>query len=386
MNRVGRGRVYLDHHATTPLGTAAREAMVRAMEAGPGNPSSPHGDGRQARSMLETARRQVAEAAGAAPREVVFTSGGTEAVDAAVLGVGEAMGARTVWCDPGAHPCLRAACEGVAAGLGEGVRWVPTVAGKGGMHDVAALDAALATGGPGALVAVSLVQHETGGMADLAALGRVCNGRGALLVLDAVQALGKVALDLQASGAVAAALSGHKLGGPAGVGALWLGAGVKIRQRVRGGGQERGVRAGTENLLGAVGFGAAAAEVGARLGAMAGVGALRDVVAARMEALGAVVNDTERPRVATVVHASWEGLAAQELVAALDLEGFAVSAGAACSSGRVEPSESVLRMYPEAPWRAGGALRVSLGPSTTEAEVRGFGEALARVLPRFRGS
>lgn len=376
-------RVYLDHHATTPLAPMAREAMLRAMAAGPGNPSSPHADGRRARTMLETARRQVSEAVGAAPRELVFTSGGTEAVDAAVVGVGEAAEARAVWCDPGAHPCLRAACEGLAWARGVALRYIPTVPGAGGLHDLAALDAALGAEPRGTLVAVSVVQHETGGVADLAALSRVCNGRGALLVLDAVQALGKVALDLQGSGAVAAALSAHKLGGPAGVGALWLAAGVGIRQRVRGGGQERGVRAGTENLLGAVGFGAAATQAAVRRAAMPAVGALRDRIVAQLVALGATVNDDHRPRVDTVAHASWEGLAAQELVAALDLEGFSVSAGAACSSGKVEPSESVLRMYPEAPWRASGALRVSLGPDTTGAEVGAFCEALARVLPRF---
>ncbi|MBL8602896.1 MAG: aminotransferase class V-fold PLP-dependent enzyme [Myxococcales bacterium] len=380
---MGSPRIYLDHHATTPLSALARAAMCDALDAGPGNPSSPHLSGRAARSRLENARRQVAEALAAPPRELVFTSGGTEAVALAVWGLGASLGARRVFVDPGAHPCLRAAAEGFAAQAGLALEALPLVPGAGGLHDLEALGRRLSETGRGALLGVSLVQHETGGVADLEGLGRVAAAHSATLVVDAVQAFGKLPLRPGEGPAAAVAVSSHKIGGPAGVGALWLRAGLPIVQRQTGGGQERGLRAGTENLVGAVGFGAAASALGERLDAMPAVARRRDKILARLCAYGASVSDPQRPRVATAAHVAWPGLAAQELVAALDLEGVSVSSGAACSSGKAEPSESLLRMAPHEPWRAAGALRVSLGPSTTDDEVADFEARFARVWARF---
>lgn len=373
--------IYLDHHATTRLAPEAAEAMRRALDEGiPGNPSSVHAAGRQARRRIEDARHALAEVLGATPREIVFTSGGTEAVHLGVAGVGEAIGASRVVCDPGAHPCLRAACEALAANVGAHFSWLPTRA--GGDVDDGALGEAIRAG---ALVAVTLVQHETGAVTRWRAVRDACASAGATLVIDAVQALGKVPLDVGVTGAAAVALSAHKIGGPAGVGALWLAAGARVVQRVRGGGQERGVRAGTENLLGVVGFGAAASTVTRRLRAMTEVARRRDVIERAVLAAGdVVVNGIERERVATASHVSIRGLSGQELVAALDLEGLCVSSGAACSSGRAEPSESLLRLYPGEAWRADGALRVTLAPCTTDAEAARAAEVIPALIARVR--
>ncbi len=376
-------RVYLDHHATTPLGDAACAAMARWIADGHhGNPSSVHTAGRSARAALEDARLAVAKAIGAAPREVVFTSGGTEAVHLAVGGVGDALVPSRVLCDPGAHPCLRAACEALATRHGVRFDWLPLLAGAEGALDLEATRAMLSER---AFVAVSAVQHETGAITPLRGLHDAVHGARGVWVLDAAQALGKVALDAATLGAAAVSLSAHKIGGPAGVGALWLRAGERVVQRQTGGGQERGVRAGTENALGAVGFGAAAGEVRARLAAMPAVAQRRDRIERALVAAGrVVVNGASRERVATACHVSIEGVSGHELVAALDLEGVEVSSGAACSSGRAEPSESLLRIAPGEGWRAMSALRVTLGPETTDAEVALACETIPAVIARLR--
>lgn len=373
--------IYLDHHATTRLAPEAAAAMRRALDEGlPGNPSSVHAAGRQARRRIEDARHALAEVIGATPREIVFTSGGTEAVHLGVAGVGEAIRASRVVCDPGAHPCLRAACEALAASVGAPFSWLPTRAG-GDVDDDAFAESITS----GALVAVTLVQHETGAVTRWRAVRDACARVKATLVIDAVQALGKVPLDVGVTGAAAVAFSAHKIGGPTGVGALWLAAGARVVQRVRGGGQERGVRAGTENMLGVVGFGAAASTVARRLAAMSAVARRRDVIERAVLSSGdALVNGIERERVATASHVSIRGLSGQELVAALDLEGFCVSSGAACSSGRAEPSESLLRLYPGEAWRAEGALRVTLAPDTTDAEAERAAEVIPALIARVR--
>lgn len=371
-------RVYLDHHASAPLGAEARAAMVEAMGGDAGNPSSLHREGRRARDLLERARVDVARAIGAREREVVFTSGGTEAVHLGVRGLGEVGEVSRVLCDPGAHPCLRAACEALARRRGVALDWIRCGAGVPDYAGEYPLD--------GALVAIAWVQHETGRVAEGAeGLIARARGRGAKVVVDAVQALGKVPLDVRALGAAAVALSSHKIGGPQGIGALWVAPGERVAPRLTGGGQERGLRAGTENLLCAAGFGAAARSVPARLAAMPAVAARRARIERALLDLGADAS-CEGPRVATVSHVAVRGCDGAELVAGFDLEGVAVSSTAACSSGRSEPSESLLRLFPEAPWRASSALRVSLGPSTTDGDVTRFIEVAPTVISRLRGA
>lgn len=373
-------RIYLDHHASAPLCAPARDAMIDAMARGAGNPSSLHREGRRARDLVERARADLAAAVRARPRELAFTSGGTEAVHLGVVGVGEGSGVTRVLCDPGAHPCVRAACEALARRRGVAMAWIPCAAGVPDYDAAVDLD--------GALVALSWVQHETGRVATGAAsLIARASARGAKVVVDAVQALGKVPLDAPSLGAAAVALSAHKIGGPQGVGALWIAAGERVAQQLTGGGQERGLRAGTENVLGVAGFGAAAREVPSRLAAMGEVAARRDRVERALRAVdGVEVSVGEGDRVATVSHVAVRGCDGAELVAAFDLEGIALSSTAACSSGRSEPSESLLRLFPEAPWRASSALRVSLGPSTTDDEVARFVAAAPGVIARLRAA
>jgi cysteine desulfurase len=373
-------RVYLDHHASAPLCRASRDAMTRAMEGEHGNPSSLHREGRRARDAVEQARASLAQSLGCAARELVFTSGGTEALHLAVLGVGEAHEARAVLCDPGAHPALRAACEALAARRGVAFEFLPAEQGAA-VYDPARV-------APGALVALSWVQHETGRRADdAAALIAEANGRGASVVIDAVQAFGKVPLAPRALGAAAVALSAHKIGGPPGVGVLWLTPGQRVSATLRGGGQERGLRAGTEPLLAAVGFGAAASTVDDRLAAQPRIAALRDRVERALLATGeAYPSLNDDARVATVSHVALRGCDGAELVASFDLEGVALSSRAACSSGRSEPSESLLRLFADAPWRASSALRVSLGPETTDGDVAHFERVATTVIARVRGA
>jgi cysteine desulfurase len=271
--------------------------------------------------------------------------------------------------------------ESLALERSVALRWIPT--GGEGAVDAAALAEAL-TGG--ALVALSWVQHETGRRADdAAALISGANARGASVVVDAVQALGKIPLSPPTLGAAAVAVSAHKIGGPQGVGALWLTPGQRVQATLRGGGQERGLRAGTEPLLAAVGFGAAAATLGDRLAAQARIGTLRDrIERAILETGEASPSLRGDARVATVSHVSLQGCDGAELVASFDLEGVALSSRAACSSGRSEPSETLLRLFADAPWRASSALRVSLGPETTEAEVAHFERVAPTVIARVR--
>lgn len=369
---TSRPRVYLDHHATTPLSPSARAAMAPLWEPGfVGNPSSAHREGRRARGMIDDARRAVAAAIGAAPSEVTFTSGGTEATHLAVRGLGLHPSVTSLWCDPGAHPCVVSAMES----LGLPVRWVPSD-----------LDAFAAVLEPGALVATAWVQHETGAIADVPGLGRLLAAHGARWVLDGVQALGKIPVAVTTAGAHAVTFSAHKLGGPQGVGALWARGTPPLATVMGGGGQERGLRGGTENLAGIVGFGAAAREAPSRLAAMGAVAALRDEVERTLVALGASAT-VGGPRVATVTHVAWrDAVDGAELVAAFDVEGVAVSSGSACSSGRARRSASIARLFPGEPWRAGSALRVSLSPGTSPAEVARFVEVAREVVPRFVGA
>ncbi len=370
-------RAYLDHHATTPIDDAAREAMREVLDGPPGNPSSTHADGRHARALLERARRQLAEATGAQTSDLVFTSGGTEAVHLAVQGLARHEAPAAVWCDPGAHACLVGALEAVATEARVPLRWIP--ARGDGTLDLEAFEAALGTA---ALVGVARVQHETGVLADAAKVSVIVRERGGRTVVDAVQALGKVPVDVATLGADATAFSAHKLGGPMGVGALWTRA--ALVPAMRGGGQERGLRPGTHNLVGAVGFGAAAARVDERLAAMDAVAALRDRIEATCISYGAEASASALPRVATAAHVAWRtAFEAPELVAAFDLAGVSVSAGSACSSGRARRSESMARLFPNDPWRAASSLRVTLGPTTTRADVEAFETAAAAVFPRF---
>ena len=365
--------IYLDHHAATPLAEGVAEAMREAAAEGWANPSSVHGPGRRARALLEEARRRVAAALGARPADLVFTSGGTEACDLAITGLGRPERIVT-WSI--AHPAVLAPAE----------RWAST----GVPLEVRpSLDAPRAEElSPGTLVVVPWVGHETGNVLDAEAIAHAARAAGARVVLDANQALGRLPIDVDALNPDAIAVASHKIGGPSGAGALWIRRDTGLEPQLAGGGQERGRRGGSPAVANLVGFGAACAAIEGRLEAMTRVGQWRDRLEARAVAAGAVVNGARvggvaRARVASATNVSFRGWKAEHLVAALDLEGLAVSAGAACSSGLAEPSPTVASLYPEEPWRAESAIRMSLGPEgLDDATIERAATLLERVVAR----
>jgi cysteine desulfurase len=386
MASYGHPRAYLDYNATAPLRPEAREAMLAAIDS-VGNPSSIHAEGRAARRIVEEARRAVAELAGVAPRCVVFTSGGTEAANLALNPAIDAPGleaplARLI-VGAGEHPCVL-----------QGHRFAPdSVAmaplGADGRIDLAALAALLAArDGRPALLALQGANNETGVIQPVAEAAALVHAAGGLVVCDAVQLAGRASLDIAALGADFLFLSAHKLGGPKGAGAL-----VAARSDVtigapllRGGGQERGARAGTENVAAIAGFGAAArvAAVEAASGS-ARLAELRDRLAARVRehASDVVIFGEAAPRLSNTLCFAVPGLAAATLVIALDLAGVAVSAGSACSSGKVGRSHVLDAMGVE-PELAAGAIRLSLGWASREADAARFEAAFAETMARLR--
>ena len=357
-------RVYLDYCAAAPLKPAARDAMLAAMER-IGNPSSVHGHGRAARRMLEDAREAVAAMAGAAPANTVFTSGGTEANNLALRGF------------PGRRIVVSALeHDSALAAAGENALRIPAT--PDGVADLAALEYLLKSDDRPALVSLMLVNNETGVIQPVRQAAELVRAHGGLLHCDAAQAAGRLPLDLPELGCHLLSLSAHKLGGPAGIGALAWVDGAVPRPRLVGGGQERGVRAGTQNLIGAAGFAAAAATAADDLARVGELARLRDLMERDLIARvpGLMVAGAGAPRVAAASCLVAAGRGGEKMVVRLDLAGFAVSAGSACSSGKVKPSH-VLAAMGFAPELAGSALRVSLGWGTTEDEALRFVDAYA---------
>ncbi len=377
--------IYLDHHASAPIVPAARAAMAAALDAPHGNPSSLHRAGRSVRARIEAARASIAATCGALPRELVFTSGGTEALHLAARCAVGADPLNQAWVDPGAHPALRAAIEAVARIHGATVRTLPPD--RRGLPDLEALRRALDSATGASLLGLTLVQHETGAIVDLPSLRAIARSGRVSLVLDAVQAFGKIPLDLGASGAVCAAISAHKIGGPTGIGAAWIRQDCRAVPFIEGGGQERGLRGGTENHIGIAGFGAAAEALPTRLAAMDSVARIRDRLEARLCAIeGVEPSIREGARVSTVSHAWIAGVDGSELVAALDLEGVWASSGPACSSGRGGVSASARAMFADRAERGAAPLRLSLGPETREDEVDRAADIFERVVARMRAA
>jgi cysteine desulfurase len=377
---VAAPRTYLDHNATAPLRPQARAAMVAALEA-VGKPSSVHADGRAARAVVEQARDAVAALAGAMPVDVVFTSGGTEANAMAL-----AQGAATrLLVGAGEHVCV---LEGHGFSRDD-TEVVPLL--SDGRIDLAWLEqrlAGLAGDGQRPLVALQLANNETGVLQPVRAAADLAHAAGGVLHCDAVQAAGRIALDITALGVDTMALSAHKIGGPQGAGALIMRPGHHLAAWLRGGGQERGRRAGTENVAGIAGFGAAAAVAREMLAAEAGrLAALRDhfeqgVLAAAPDT---VIFGRGAPRLPNTSSFALPGLTAETALIAFDLSGIALSSGAACASGKVARSHVLDAMGVE-PALAAGALRASLGWSTTESDVslalRGFAKVVSALRHR----
>ena len=376
--------VYADYAASAPLRPAARAAVLAALDvlARGGNPSSAHRAGAAARAALEDARAAVAAAIGAPPLEVVLTSGATEANNLALAGVAHARGrAARLAALATDHASVLAPARALAAG-GHGLTVLPVDA-EGGVAP-----AAVAAARPD-LLSVALVNAETGVVVDVPALAAAVHAAGGLLHVDAAQAATTCALDVGALGADLMTLSGHKVGGPPGAGALWVARGVALAPAQHGGAQEGGLRAGTEALPALAGFAAALGEaVAVRAAEAARLGRLQATLAAGLRRAWPDVRlaGAETPRRAPhVVNATFPGLNGETLVAALDLEGVAVATGSACAAGGAEPSH-VLRAMGWSRADAGAAVRVSLGWRSTEADVAAILARLTIVLDRLAPS
>ena len=383
---MAQPRAYLDYNATAPLAPAARQAMLDVLDL-PGNASSIHTEGRLARARIELARQQVAAIAQVSAAQVVFTASGTEAANMAltphVLTPGSARPIEWLFIAAGEHPCVLKGHRFAAANT----RMVPLTA--DGVLDLAILAEMLDEAGDSrVMLAVQAANNETGVLQPVVEAANLVHARGGIVVCDAVQAAGRIDCSAAALGADLLFFSAHKLGGPKGAGALVLTAsGTHISEvPVRGGGQERGLRGGTENVAAIAGFGAAAeVALGVREAEMERLERLRDLLERRLAEMFRDIEIFGR-KAGRLANTSCFALAdapAETLLIALDLEGLAVSSGSACSSGKVEASHVLSAMGVDAVL-AKGALRVSLGWDSKQADVDRFAEAFGKIVNNMR--
>jgi len=368
-------RIYLDANATTPLDSRVRAAMEPFLDCG--NASSPHLEGRDARAAIDRAREQVAALLGATPREIVFTSGGTEANALALLGTIAARRATRALCSAVEHPSVLRTLESLRPAVDVVVAPV-----DGEARVAADLGIPEGTG----LVSVMLANNETGTIQPVAEIAARARASGAVAHTDGVQACGKMPVDVRALGVDLLSLSAHKIHGPKGAGALFVRRGVRLAPVFHGGEHERGLRSGTENVAAIVGFGAAAelaarelpgrTERWARL-----TGLLADGVRARVA--GVLVNSPESGRVPNTVNLTIPGAEGEAVLLGLDLEGIAVATGSACSSGAAEPSH-VLQAMGRTRTETEQSIRISLHAESSEGDVAACLNALARVVKNLR--
>jgi cysteine desulfurase len=376
-------RVYFDHNATTPPDPSVVEAVVRALTVDFGNPSSVHYFGQQAKALLDEARSAVADLIGAEPAEVVFTGGGTEADNLAIRGAAEvleASGRRHLVASSIEHEAVLNTVKALSR-HGWTVSLLPVDA--SGIVSPAALEAVITP--ETALVSVMHANNEIGTVQPIAQLAAIAHARGALFHTDAVQSVAKIPVDVRALGVDLLSLSAHKFNGPKGVGALWIKRGTRLVATMTGGKHERNRRGGTENVPGIAGLGVAARLARKKAGDAVHVAALRD----RLERgiLAAVpdsaVNGALTPRVPNTTNISFDGVEAESLLIALDLEGYAVSTGSACSSGTLEPSH-VLRAMGLPSHRTQNSIRFSLGAGNTDAQVDALVHKIPTVVEKLR--
>ena len=377
--------VYFDHAATTPVRPEVLEAMLPFFSASWGNPSSSHRFGRAAKAGLEQAKREVGEALGVEPNQVIFTSGGTEADNLAVLGAahaakrtGKSMHVVTTAIE---HKAVLAAAH-VVVSMGGRETILPVD--RNGQVRLDALDAALAEGP--ALVSVMWVNNEVGTVQPMAEIGARCRAAGVPLHSDAVQSFGKLHIDLDGVGCALLSISGHKLGAPKGVGALIVRDRHIVESLIHGGGQQYGIRPGTENVAGAVALGRAALLARQELDAhVQMVRALRDQLAERLQDAipDMVVHAAGVERAPHVLSIAIPGAEAEAMLMHLDLAGVACSGGSACSTGAIEPSHVLVAMGVER-GLALGTLRFSLGHESTPADIDRAVEVLPSVVERVR--
>ena len=377
-------RVYFDHNATTPMDASAADAMIRVLREDYGNASSVHRLGQQAKSILDEARTSVCTLIGTEPSELVFTSGGTEADNFALRGAAEALeptGRRHLIATAIEHEAVLVTLKALAR---RGWRTTLLPVGESGIVTTAALEDAITD--DTAVVSVMHANNELGTIQPVAELAAIAHARGALMHTDAVQSVGKIPVNARTLGVDLLSLSAHKFNGPKGAGALWIKRGTRIAPILTGGKHERTRRAGTENVPAVAGMGVAAAQARSKLSAEAArVGALRDRLEREILARipGTVVNGDPAARVPNTSNISFDRIEAESLLIALDLEGVAVSTGAACSSGTLEPSH-VLRAMGLPTHRAQNSIRFSLGAGNTDAEIDYLLEKLPKAVEKLR--
>ncbi|HUU27909.1 MAG TPA: cysteine desulfurase family protein [archaeon] len=377
-------RIYLDHNATTPLDPLVLEAMLPYLREIFGNPSSIHSEGRAARVAVDKARSQLANFLGAKEDEIYFTSGGTESNNLAIRGAAEV-------CGKAGQRLVTSAVEHHAV-----LRPMQNLAGHGFVLDILRvdrygrvnpedLDQSLASG-QAALVSIIAANNEVGTIQPVCELGAICRKHGVLFHVDAVQAAGKIPLDLSALPVDLLSVSGHKLYGPKGAGALYVRKGVKLEPLILGGSHERRLRAGTENVAGIVGLGAACELAGKETGEQNKLlSALRDRLWDRLRAMieGIHLNGHPAERLSNTLNVSFEGVEGEALLLNLDLKGIAASSGSACASGSLEPSHVLTAMGVPAEL-AQNSVRFSLGRGNTEKEMDRTAEAAAEIVARLR--
>jgi cysteine desulfurase len=377
-------RYYFDHNATTPPDPAVIDAVQRALAEDFGNPSSVHHFGQRAKAVLDEARSAVADLIGAETAELVLTSGGTEADNLALRGAAEALeagGRRRLITSSIEHEAVLNTVKALSR-HGWSITLLPVDA--TGLVAPAALEAAIDD--QAALVSVMHANNEIGTIQPIAALASIAHARGALFHTDAVQTAGKIPVNVRALGIDLLSLSAHKFNGPKGTGALWIKRGTRMVSTMTGGKHERNRRGGTENVPGHAGLGVAARLAQKKLtGEAARLSALRD----RLErgildrVPGTLLNGAPAPRVPNTTNISFDGVEAESLLIALDLEGFAVSTGSACSSGTLEPSH-VLRAMGLPSHRTQNSIRFSLGAGNTEEQVDALVAKLPTVVEKLR--
>jgi cysteine desulfurase len=378
-------RIYLDFNATAPAALEVQDAVARAMREDFGNPSSVHAFGQRAKATLDEARGHVAALIGGDPSEVVFTSGGTEADNLAIRGAFEALaasGRRRLVTTGIEHEAVLNTVKALTA---RGADVVTVPAGRDGIVDVDAIAEAVTP--ETALVSVMLANNEVGTIQPVEQIAAIAHRHGAWLHTDAVQAAGKIPVAVRALGVDLLAMSAHKFSGPKGIGALWIRRGVRLMSQETGGRQERNRRGGTENVPAIAGMGVAArlAREALERDAPASTARLRDQLERGiLETIdGTVVNGAVDRRVPNTSNISFDGIEAESLLIALDLEGVAVSTGSACSSGTLEPSHVLKAMgLPQAAAR--NSLRFSLGSSTTAEEVNFVLSVLPGLVTKLR--
>ena len=377
-------RIYFDHNATTPLDRSVVEVMTTALLQDFGNASSVHYFGQQAKARLDEARSAVADLIGGEPSEVVFTSGGTESDNFALRGVAEALeptGRKHLIATSIEHEAVLVTLRALAR-RGWNVTLLPVD--QTGIVDPDALTDTLTD--DTALVSVMHANNELGTIQPIAELARRAHARGAIFHTDAVQSLAKIPVDVRKLGVDLLSLSAHKFNGPKGAGALWIKRGTRIQAIMTGGKHERTRRAGTENVPGIAGLGQAATLAAGKLQAeSARIAALRDrLERGVLESVSdTAVNGAREPRVPNTTNISFDGIEAESLLIALDLEGIAVSTGSACSSGTLEPSH-VLRAMGLPTHRTQNSIRFSLGQGNTEKDVDHFLSTLPGVVRKLR--